>query len=235
MNIILGKNNTISSTSIIHDNVVIGDNNYIGDNVVILPNTVIGNNNNIFNGNVIGEFPINSSDDFNTYDLYKCKGVVIGNNNVFHIRNIIFSGIENQTYIGNNNKFLGECNIGHDVKTYDGVTIYPRVIVGGYCELLNYCNIGMCAAIHQRKIIGQYCMIGGNNMVTKHIFPYYININNKPHRLNISKISETIKSLDSNLMEIHENFKNNNFNLEKYNLPPEVKNDLILFISKITA
>ena len=55
-NIIIGKNNKISKSVIIHKNVSIGDNNFIGDNVIIYPNTIIGNNNNIFNGNIIGEF-----------------------------------------------------------------------------------------------------------------------------------------------------------------------------------
>ena len=233
MNIRIGKNNRISETAIIHKNVVIGDNNFIGDNVIILPNTVIGNSNHFFNGNVIGEFAINSSDDFRYYDLYKCKGVEIGDNNLFHVKNIIFSGIENKTFIGNNNKILGECHISHDVQIYDNITIYPRVIVGGFSELLNYSNIGMCAVIHQRKIIGQYSMIGGNNMVTKNVFPYYININNRPHRLNNVKIPENVKSLDSILRQIQEKIINKDYDLTIYELPFEVANDLILFISKI--
>ena len=113
----------------------------------------------------------------NKYDLYKCKGVLIGNDNVFHVNNILFSGIENKTYIGNYNKILGECHIGHDAKIYNNVTIYPRVITGGFSEYLNNSNIGMCAVIHQKKIIGQYSMVGGNNMITKNVFPYYISIN----------------------------------------------------------
>ena len=45
---ILGENNKISDTAIIHDDVIIGNNNFIGDNVIIYPNTTIGNNNKIF-------------------------------------------------------------------------------------------------------------------------------------------------------------------------------------------
>ena len=232
-NIIIGKNNRISESAHIHNNVIIGDNNFIGDNVIILPNTVIGNDNHIFNGNVIGEFPINSSDDYKEYDLFKCKGVLIGNNNLFHVKNIIFSGIENATFVGNNNKILGECNISHDVQIYNTVTIYPRVIIGGFCELLEYSNIGMCAVIHQHKIIGQYSMVGGNNMVTKHVFPYYININNKCHRLNEMKISEDVKKRNNILREIYENFIKKNYSLSHYDLSSEMMNDLTLFISKI--
>jgi len=233
MNKVIGKNNKISDSAIIYNDVVIGDNNFIGDNVVIYPNTIIGNNNNIFNGNVFGEFAINSSDNFKEYDLYKCQGVVIGDNNLFHIKNMIFSGIDNKTYIGNNNKILGECHIGHDTQIFNHVTIYPRVVTGGYSELLDYSNIGMRTVIHQRKIIGQCSMIGGNNMVTKNVFPYYININNRLHRLNEIKIPDYIKNLDTCLREIQGNFNNNNYDLSNYTLPKEVINDLQIFISKI--
>ena len=231
--IFIGKNNQISDSAIIHNNVFIGNNNIIGDNVIIYSNTTIGNDNNIFKGNVIGEFPINSDEDFREYDLNKSKGVIIGDNNLFHINNLIFSGIENKTLINNNNKLLGECHIGHDTQIYNNVTIYPRVITGGYSEFLNNSNIGMCAVIHQRRIVGQYSMIGANNTITKDIFPYYININNKIHRLNKAKIPEYINELDNCLREIQNNFQNKNYDLSNYHLPTDVKNDLNLFISKI--
>jgi UDP-N-acetylglucosamine acyltransferase len=229
----IGNNNTISTTAIIHDDVEIGDNNFIGDNVIIYPNTKIGNNNQIFNGNIIGEFAINATDGWSNYDLYKCKGVLIGNDNIFHVKNILFAGIENKTHIGNYNKILGECHIGHDTKIYDNVTIYPRVITGGFSQYLNNSNIGMCAVIHQRKIIGQHSMVGGNNMVTKHVFPYYISINNKINRLNINKLHEDILNYDVQLREIETNIKNKIYDIDKYNLPNNIKDELVTFINKI--
>ena len=230
---ILGENNKISDTAIIHDDVIIGNNNFIGDNVIIYPNTTIGNNNKIFNGNIIGEFAINASSGWGDYDLYKCKGVIIGNDNIFHIKNITFTGIENKTYIGNNNKILGDCHINHDTQIYNNVTLYPRVTTGGYTELLDNSNVGMCAVIHQKKIVGQYSMIGANNMVTKNVFPYYININNKPHRLNVMKIPENVNKLDSILREIENNIQNGIYEIDKYNFPNEINNELTIFINKI--
>lgn len=232
-NIIIGKNNKISATAVIHKNVIIGDDNFIGDNVVIYPNTTIGNNNNIFNGNIIGEFAINSSEGWSEYDLNKCKGVLIENNNVFHIKNIVFSGIENKTYVGNNNKILGECHIGHDTQIYNNVVMYPRVITGGFSEYLNNSNIGMCAVIHQRKIIGQYSMIGANNMVSKNIFPYYININNKIQRLNTAKTPEKVLMYDTCLREIQQNLDNKQYDLSNYELPVDIIDELNIFISKM--
>jgi UDP-N-acetylglucosamine acyltransferase len=228
-----GQNNIISNSAIIHEGVIIGDNNFIGENVIIYPNTIIGNNNKIFNGNIIGEFAINSSVGWDDYDLCKCKGVLIGNDNLFHIKNIIFSGIENKTYIGNNNKILGECHIGHDTQIYNNVILYPRIIIGGFTECLNDSNIGMASVIHQRMIIGQYCMVGANNMVSKHVFPYYITINNKLHRLNTAKLPPDVITYDIYLQEIHSNFKSGDYEIEKYNLSSSIKNELSLFINKI--
>ena len=230
MNFKSGFNNIISPSVIIHDNVVIGNNNFIGDNVIIYPNTIIGNNNKIFNGNIIGEFPIHTS--LSDYDLSICKGVIIGDNNILHIKNLLFSGFENPTIIGNNNKILAEVHIGHDTIIKDNVCIYPRVIIGGYSILLDNCNIGMGTVIHQKRTIGQYSMTGANNMVSKHVFPYYININNKITRLNKIKIPIEIiefDKIDEILKEIYNNFINKNFDILKYHLSDEIKNVLSIF------
>ena len=188
----IGSNNFIGENVIIHENVSIGNNNFIGDNTIIYKNTIIGNNNKIFNNNVIGEFPVHTSEEFSDYNLDKCKGVIIGDNNLFHVRNIISTGINNPTKIGNNNKIMSECMISHDIILHNNVTLYPRVSVGGYCILLDNSNLGMCSVIHQKKVIGQYSMIGANCTITKHVFPYYITINNKIHRINEKKIPNHI-------------------------------------------
>ena len=229
----IGKNNIISPKAIIHDNVIIGDNNNIHDDVIIYPNTKIGNNNNIFPRNIIGEFPISSNDKYIKYDFKLTKGVIIGNNNLFHVNNIIFSGIDNETYIGNNNKILAECSIAHDVRLFNNVTFYHRICTGGYSMYLDYSNIGMESVIHQRMVIGQYSMIGANNTITKNVFPYYININNKLHRLNEKKISENIKKYDKELQEINTNFISKKYNINNYNIPNEINDVLCDYIQCI--
>lgn len=232
-NLKIGKNNFISPKAILHDNVTIGDNNNIYDDVIIYPNTIIGNNNNIFPRNIIGEFPISSNDKYNTYDFNLTKGVEIGSNNIFHVSNIIFSGIDNKTFIGNNNKFLAENHIAHDVKVFNNVTFYPRCIPGGYSIYLDDSNIGMGAIIHQKTVVGQYSMIGANSTVTKHVFPYYININNKLHRLNEKKIPNDVKKYDSVLQEINNNYIAKNYDISKYVLSNEVDNILKEYITRI--
>jgi UDP-N-acetylglucosamine acyltransferase len=232
-NVKIGKNNFISPKAVIHDNVIIGNNNNIYDDVIIYQNTKIGDNNNIFPRNIIGEFPISSNDKYTSYDFNLTKGVEIGNNNFFHVSNIIFSGIDDKTFIGNNNKFLAENHVAHDVKVLNGVTFYPRCIPGGYSIYLNNSSIGMGAIIHQRTVVGQYSMIGANSTITKHVFPYYININNKLHRLNEIKIPCNIKNYDLVLQEINHNFNLKNFNTSSYKLDEEIDITMREFIRHI--
>jgi UDP-N-acetylglucosamine acyltransferase len=232
-NLKIGKNNFISSKAVIHDNVTIGNNNNIHDDVIIYSNTTIGDNNNIFPRNIIGEFSVNSNDNYNLYNFNLTKGVTIENNNVFHVNNIIFSGIDNKTFIGNNNKFLAENHIGHDVKVFNNVIFYPRCICGGYSIYLDHSNIGMASIIHQKMIIGKYSMIGANNTITKNVFPYYININNKLHRLNEKKITENIKKYDTELREINTNFISKKYDISNYNFPNKINDVLCDYIKYI--
>jgi len=229
-NLRIGKNNVISKLAIIYDNVTIGDNNFIGDNVTIYPNTIIGNHNNIFNGNVIGEQAISTNDKYMKYELNMCKGVEIGDNNLLHIKNLIFSGIDNATVIKNNNKLLSEVHVGHDVYIGNNVVFFPRVIQAGYSVYLDNCNVGMGATIQQKCVIGQYSMVGGNNMITKNVFPYFVNIANKIHRINKMKTSSIVNDNETILRKISEDFYNNKIDLNKYEIPKTIKNDIELFI-----
>jgi len=230
----IGKNNKIADSAIIHDNVTIGTNNVIHDGVIIYPNVKIGDNNIIFPRNIIGEFPISSGDDHKDYwKLKEYKGVEIGDFNFFHVNNLIFSGIDGPTQIGNHNKFLAENSLGHDCGVETNVTFYHRIVTGGFCNFLDHSNIGMGAIIHQRTVIGQYSMIGANNTVTKHVFPYYINIHNKIHRLNSMKIPKDISLYDETLREINENISKKNYDIEQYHLPERIKHDITIFLSKI--
>jgi|688.fasta_scaffold793569_1 UDP-N-acetylglucosamine acyltransferase len=229
-NLKIGKNNVISKLAIIYDNVTIGDDNFIGDNVVIYPNTKIGNYNNIFNGNVIGEYPVSSDDKYIKYDLNICKGVEIGNNNLLHVKNLVFSGINNKTYIGNNNKILSENQVHHDVYISNNAIFYPRVVQAGFSIYLDNCNVGMGATIQQKCVVGQYSMVAGNIMTTKNVFPYFVNISNKIQRINKMKTSGIVNDNEIILRKISEDFYNKNLDLNNYKIPETIKNDIELFI-----
>jgi UDP-N-acetylglucosamine acyltransferase len=232
--IIIGKNNIISKNAIINDNVTIGNYNKIGDGVIINPNSKIGDNNTIFPRNIIGEYPCSTTHASEGYENIKnFDGIEIGNNNFFHIGNIISSGIENKTKIGNNNRFLGETFIHHDVLIENNVTFYPRSMTGGYCKHLSFSNVGMAAIINQRTVVGHYSMIGSNNTISKHVFPYFININNKIRRINKMKTPPEIDNYTQILIKINENFLNGNYNIDTYKLSENIKLELKHFYEYI--
>jgi UDP-N-acetylglucosamine acyltransferase len=234
----IGQNNIISSSAIIHDDIEIGDNNFIGDNVIIYPNTTIGNNNQFFNGNVIGDFPVNASDGWDSYNLYKCKGVLIGNDNIFHIKNIIFSGMENKTIIGNNNKFLSEVTVHHDNNIHNNVVLYPRAMTAGFCTLLDYSTMGMNSCLQQKSVLGSFAMIGMGNSASHNIFPFYIYFNQRYKRLNTKKIpiELQVEKYDNILINLIKELKSNNCDniiVKKYNLPENINNYIYEFIDNI--
>ena len=149
------------------------------------------------------------------------NGVLIGNNNFFHINNVIFGGADNPTKIGDSNKLLGELHVGHDVEIFKNVHIYPRVLLCGYGKVLPYAGIGVCSSIHQHKIIGHYSFIGMNSAITKNIFPFYKYINQIHTDLNKKRIPKYIINDSEKLDNIISNFykkKINKQNLKCYNL-----------------
>lgn len=188
----IGSNNKIGENVKIYNNVVIGNNNKIFNGVTLYPNTIIGNNNLILNGNVIGEHPINHYDNVSDFqEKNHDNGVIIGNNNYFHVNNIIFAGCEYSTRIGNNNKILAENHIGHDTIIQDNVSLYARCITGGYSKIMSNSSMGIYATIQQRKKLGNYSMIAAGNHASKDVFPFYIQVNNQYIRFNEKKIPDS--------------------------------------------
>jgi hypothetical protein len=76
-------------------------------------------------------------------------------------------------------------------------------------------------------------MIGANSTVTKNVFPYYININNKLHRLNETKIPDNIKIYDNILKEINSNFILKNYDISKYPLSEIIDDTLTKYLMQI--
>ena len=195
-NIEIGKNNYISHEVVICNNVKIGNNNKIYGNTILHPNTVIGDNNFIYPACEIGDIPSSSNRKSYEYDLEQFKGITIGNNNYIHSYTIIQAGMHKKSFVGNNNKLMGAICIGHDINIENDTTIYPGVMISGHVDVKNGANIGMRSVINQKIVIGQYSMIASNSTIVKHVFPYYININNAIHRLNTRKLPEYINVND---------------------------------------
>jgi UDP-N-acetylglucosamine acyltransferase len=216
--------NFFSKNIKIFPNVTIGKNNKFFDGCVIYPNTIIGNNNVFLNNNILGEHPVHANEV--TFKNKKFQGLQIGNNNFFHVNNIICTGHEGVTKIGNNNKFLSECHVSHDCLIEDHVHIYPRVFLGGYVKMLSYSGAGAGTFVHQKKVIGSFAFTSMNSAIVKHSFPFFININNEYSRLNLGRIQTVYPDLILNEEEIRQCLRNfiENKNCYKENLP---KNTII--------
>lgn len=234
-NLIIGKNNYIEKRVNILDNVIIGDNNKIYNGTKIYPNTKIGNNNVILNNNIIGEHPVEAKENFNDK---KFGGIEIGNNNFFHVNNLIFNGYYRKTLIGNNNKLLAECHISHDTHISNNVVLYPRVMTGGITTLMNYSTMGTASLIQQNSVLGKYSMIGMGNISSHNVFPYYIYFNQKYIRFNKIKIPENIEieKYENDIRNLIDDLKKNNCDIElvkKYNLPKNILDDIYEFLNLI--
>lgn len=237
----MGKNNYIEKGVKIMENVVIGDNNRIYKGTVIYPNTKIGDNNIILHDNMIGGYPIDSRDKFTnqqfTADMF--KGLEIGNNNIFHIRNLVFNGYYRQTKIGDNNKLLAECHVSHDVHIQNNVTLYPRVFIGGISTLLDNSTMGVQSIIQQRSVIGQYAMLGMGNVASHSIFPFYIYFDKKYVRFNKVKIPEELNFIynyDHELRAIIADLKTKLCDksvVDNYDIPDVIKQSITCFLDTL--
>lgn len=141
---------------------MVSSTNFIHPTAIIYPNVVLGI------GNYIGAYCIIGSPAEHKTNWGKTNDIVIiGDNNVITGQVTIDGGMENITYIGNNNFFLKKSHVGHDCHIWDNCTISCNAIIGGHTTIGSNCNIGLGAIIHQRMNIPDYVMIGMGGIVTK--------------------------------------------------------------------
>jgi UDP-N-acetylglucosamine acyltransferase len=160
----LGENNEILPYSILYGPLEIGDNNWIG------PQVVIG---------TPGEDTKDPRHDSSN------KLIKIGNNNIIRehvaVQKPCYRDI---TQIGNDIFLMHGAHVPHDAILHDGVTLAPNVVVGGISQLLQGCNIGMGATLHQCSIIGHYSIVATNAAAIKNVKPFSRFIPGKPISVN---------------------------------------------------
>jgi UDP-N-acetylglucosamine acyltransferase len=172
----------------IHPTAIVGKNVVLGDNNEILPYTVLDGPLEIGNGNRIGPHVVIGSPGQDTRNpRYECsqKKIKIGNNNI--IRE--FTAVQKPAYkditqIGNDVFLMQSVHIPHDAVLEDKVVITPMVALAGIVRLLEGCNIGMGASIHQYSIIGQYSIVATGAAVLKNVKPFSRFIPGKPTSVN---------------------------------------------------
>jgi len=129
---------------VIHEGVKIGDNVYIGEHC-----------------------NIGSPAEFRTLYPENFKGVVIGDGTRLTGHVTIDDGIYQPTYIGLDCFLMKHSHVGHDAHVSDGVTLSCGVKIGGHTIIMKKANIGLNAVIHQKTVIGSYCMIGMGAVVPR--------------------------------------------------------------------
>lgn len=189
-NVCIGENNQIDDGVKIHDNVTIGSDNRICTGTTIYPNTTIGDNNVILDNNVLGEYGVDSRQV--PTDGKRFGGLDVGNDNYFHVGNVVFSGLYGKTVIGNHNKFLSQVSIHHDNRIGDRVVFYPRAVTAGHCVLMDHATMGMNSCLQQRSVVGSYAMVGMGSVASHNVFPFYIYFGGRHQRLNTVKIPKDL-------------------------------------------
>lgn len=172
--------NNIHPTAIIGDRVKIGTNNSIGPYAVISGAVEIGDDNWIGSHSAIGgPAEIRGSEHPITWGTAEQRGLLsIGSNNVIREGCIMHAGYFQGTRIGNDCYIMNQAYIAHDCQIRDAVTISSSVAIGGHAILLDGCNLGLGAVVHQRRVIGHNAMIGMGSVITKDVLPYSLTFGN---------------------------------------------------------
>ena len=231
----ISNNVSIGAYTVIGPNVEIGENSAIQSHVSIIGHTKIGNNNKIYSFASIGNDP---------QDL-KFNGeqtkLEIGDNN--KIREYVTinpgtAGGGGLTKVGNNCLFMVSSHIAHDCLVEDNVILANNVPLGGHAHIESNVIIGGNSAVQQFTRVGRSAMIGGMCGVVRDVIPYGIahgnrsvlqglNLiglrrNNIPNKqiINLSDAYKEIfkdENLTQNLINLNEDFKNNELVLEVVN------------------
>lgn len=162
--------NVIHPTAIIEGDVSLGKDNEI------LPYTILQGPLEIGSGNRIGPHVVIGSPGQDTRNpRYECskKKIRIGDRNI--IRE--FTAVQKPAYreitsLGSDVFLMQSVHIPHDAVLEDKVVITPMVSLAGIVHLLEGCNIGMGASIHQYSVIGQYSIVATGAAVTKNVKPF---------------------------------------------------------------
>ena len=231
----INSNVSVGAYTVIGPNVEIGENSIVQSHVSILGHTKIGRENKIYPFASIGNDP---------QDLKyngEMTNLEIGNNN--KIREYVTinpgtSGGGGLTKIGNNCLFMVSSHIAHDCMVGNNVILANNVPLGGHAHIASNVIIGGNSAVQQFTRVGKSAMIGGMCGVVRDVIPYGIahgnrsvlqglnliglrrnNISNKQIMTLSSAYKEIFKdeNLTQNLINLNEDYKNNELVLEVVN------------------
>jgi len=174
----------IGPWTIVGPDVVIGEGTVVGPHVVIKGPTSIGKNNKIFQFCTIGE------DCQDKKFAGEPTRLEIGDDNIFREACTVHRGTiqdNSLTKIGNNNLFMVNVHIAHDVIAGDNCIFANDTNIAGHVHIGDYAILGGASQVHQFVKIGAHSMCGTGSIVLKDV-PAYIMANGnsaKPHGINI--------------------------------------------------
>ncbi len=158
----------------------------ISDSATLGPFTVVSGPVEIGDNSEIGPHVILGARPADAYrDIDPRAGVLIGDNVVIHEFSAIQKPLASKaTVIGSNCYLMQGANISHDSHLHDGVILSAGCHLGGYVQVLENANLGMGVVVHQRSVIGAWCMIAAGAAVVRDIRPFTKYIPGKPLSVN---------------------------------------------------
>ena len=180
--------NDIHPTAVIGRGVELGSDNTIGPFAVIGGGARIGDGNWIGAHCVIGAPPEMKSErhDAGWIDRLDPR-VTIGDRNVIREGAQVHAGWVSVTRVGDGLFIMNQVYVAHDSVLDHGVTIASSATLAGYVRIGRDANVGMGVAIHQRRSVGAFAMVGMNSVVTRDLPPFAVSFGSpaRPHRANI--------------------------------------------------
>jgi len=157
---------SIGPWTVIGPDVEIGAGTVIGPHVVLKGPTSIGTNNHIYQFASVGEDCQDKK-----YHGEKTR-LVIGNNNVIREGCTVHRGTTQDqcvTRIGDNNLFMVNVHIAHDVVVGSDTVMANNVTIAGHVHVGDFAVLGGFCGIHQFCRVGAHSMCGAGSIVVKDV------------------------------------------------------------------
>jgi UDP-N-acetylglucosamine acyltransferase len=154
---------------VIGPKVTIGPGTWLGPNVIVTGRTTIGARNRIYQFNSIGDAPQDKKYADEDTEL------VIGDDNTIREFCTLNRGTaqdQGVTRIGNDNWIMAYVHIAHDCVLGDHIIMANNASLAGHVTLRDWVILGGFAQIHQFCEIGEHAFISFSGLVNRSVPPY---------------------------------------------------------------
>lgn len=169
----IGGGCSIGEFSVLGEEVIIGNNVTIGNHVILQGKVTVGNYCVIESGTVIGKsgFGFYQNQAGHLERVPHLGGVIIGDYVEIGANTCIDCGTMDDTIIGDYCKIDNLCNIGHNVRLGQDVTVIQGTEICGSCVIGDGCYLSPGTVIKNQTHIGENCFIGMQTVVIKDVAP----------------------------------------------------------------